>query len=159
MPVQLAIRNSQWKKYFSLKRLLFNFLSGVVQPLQLFFTLLKVSICSQTKSNQMALEVLTKEDLNSFKSELFSELSRLIAEKQPLKKEQREWLKSYEVMKMLNLSKGKLQSLRISGKLAFTRIGHCIYYKYGDITQLMEENKIKNPVTSGVKGRNRFSLP
>lgn len=107
----------------------------------------------------MALEVLTKEDLSTFKNELFSELSRLLAEKQPLKKEQREWLKSYEVMKMLNLSKGKLQSLRISGKLAFTRIGHCIYYKYGDITQLMEENKIKNPVSSGVKGRNRFSLP
>lgn len=107
----------------------------------------------------MALEILTKEDLHNFKSELFSELTRLITENKPSKKEQREWLKSYEVMKMLNLSKGKLQSLRISGKLAFTRIGHCIYYKYDDIVLLMEENKIKNPVLTGIKGRNRFSQP
>lgn len=106
----------------------------------------------------MELEVLTKEDLHVFKTELFSELYRILSEK-PLKKESREWLKSYEVMKMLNLSKGKLQSLRITGKLGFTRIGHCIYYKYEDITALMEENKTKLPPLIGHKGRNRFSLP
>lgn len=106
----------------------------------------------------MELEVLTKGDLLAFKSEFFSELSRLLSDRSA-KKESREWLKSYEVMKMLNLSKGKLQSLRITGKLGFTRIGHCIYYKYEDITALMEENKTKLSPLIGHKGRNRFSLP
>ena len=113
----------------------------------------------------MATEILTRKDLTQFKKELMLEISGKFAElslqinETKLVKTHNTWLKSYQVLKMLDMSKTKLHSLRISGKLPYSRIGHCIYFKYEDIMQLMEENKIKNPAVAGIKGRNRFSQP
>lgn len=102
----------------------------------------------------MAVNIVTKEDLQDFKADLLRELTEIIQRK-PVK-EQREWLKSYEVMKALNISKGTLQVLRSNGTLPFTRVGKCIYFKYEDIQNLLEQNKISNQLIG--QGRNRFSL-
>lgn len=105
----------------------------------------------------MAVEIVTKSDLAEFKNSLIKELSELFGSRKP--KEQREWLKTYEVMALLDISKSTLHQLRINGTLAYTRIGHCVYYKYNDIRELMEKNKTQNPPLRNIKGRNRFSLP
>ncbi len=86
----------------------------------------------------MSVEILTKEDLSQFKAELLTEIHKII---KPGKFEaQKEWLKSYEVRKMLNISPGTLQTLRINGTLQFTKIGGSLYYKYADIISLLEGN-------------------
>ncbi|MBS0032066.1 helix-turn-helix domain-containing protein [Chitinophaga sp. 22321] len=83
----------------------------------------------------MAAEILTREDLAIFKTELFRELRELVHAPalQPKK-----WLKTYEVRDMLGISPGTLQNMRINGTLSFTKIGGLIFYDYDDILQLME---------------------
>ena len=68
----------------------------------------------------MAIEVLTKEDLNQFKTELLSAISQLVIAN-PQNKQK--WLKSKEVLELLTMSPGTLQNLRINGTLTFTKIG------------------------------------
>lgn len=105
----------------------------------------------------MAVEIVTKSDLAEFKNSLIKELSELFGTRKP--KEQREWLKTYEVMALLDISKSTLHQLRINGTLAYTRIGHCVYYQYNDIRALMEKNKTQYSPLKGIKGRNRYSMP
>lgn len=50
----------------------------------------------------------------------------------------KKWLKSIEVRKLLNISPGTLQNLRINGTLRFTKIGGMLYYKLEDIHKLLE---------------------
>jgi len=83
----------------------------------------------------MNVEMITKEDLKEFKSELFNELKQLIKGGEGQSKK---WLKSSEVRKLLKISPGTLQNLRINGTLSFTRIGSIIYYKMEDINMLLE---------------------
>jgi helix-turn-helix protein len=86
----------------------------------------------------MSAEIITKEDLQSFKVELLQELTSLINTK---KADQKEWLKSADVRKMLGISPGTLQNLRISGTLAFTKIGGTIFYAYADVIKVLQKNK------------------
>ena len=85
----------------------------------------------------MAIEVLTKEDLNQFKTELLSAISQLL-NANPQNKQK--WLKSKEVLELLTISPGTLQNLRVNGTLPYSRIGSLIYYKYEDIAKLLEGN-------------------
>lgn len=86
----------------------------------------------------MAIEVLTKEDLNQFKTELLSEISQLVRANPQTKQK---WLKSKEVLELLTISPGTLQNLRINGTLTFTKIGGTIYYDQDDINKILERNK------------------
>ena len=90
----------------------------------------------------MATEIITVEDLQVFKSELISDIKDLLKELkgQPNKK----WLKSYEVRKLLNISPGTLQNLRINGTLPYTKIGGVMYYDYADIQNMLQTNKQQN---------------
>jgi hypothetical protein len=83
----------------------------------------------------MNVELITKEDLKEFKSELFNELKQLIKGGEGQSKN---WLKSNEVRKLLKISPGTLQNLRINGTLSFTRVGSIMYYKLEDINKLLE---------------------
>lgn len=92
----------------------------------------------------MAVELITKEDLNNLKDDILNEIRQLIKPKQN-NPAQKEWLKSYEVRKMLSISPGKLQNMRVNGTIAYTRIGGLMFYKYDDIVKLMEENRNQKP--------------
>lgn len=83
----------------------------------------------------MNVELITKEDLKLFKTELLTEIRQLI---KPGKDQSKQWLKSADVRKVLNISPGTLQNLRINGTLRFTKIGGMMYYKLEDITKLLE---------------------
>lgn len=81
----------------------------------------------------MQVEFISKEDLKVFKGELLEEIKQLTQSGQSKK-----WLKSNEVRKLLNISPGTLQNLRINGTLRYTKIGGMMYYKLEEIYQILE---------------------
>ena len=96
----------------------------------------------------MAIEVITREDLNEFRSLLLNDLKEIIQSKP---QQTKQWLKSNEVRKLLNISPGTLQNLRINGTLTYTKVGGIMYYDNSDIDKLLNGNKVyvyisKSPV-------------
>lgn len=92
----------------------------------------------------MAIEVITREDLNEFRALLLHDLKEIIkAEPQQTK----QWLKSGEVRKLLNISPGTLQTLRINKTLSYTKIGGIIYYAQKDIDKILDDNKVSSERT------------
>ncbi len=87
----------------------------------------------------MAVQIITIEDLNEFRSLLLSDLKEIIQSKPHQSKQ---WLKSNEVRKLLNISPGTLQNLRINGTLSYTKIGGIMYYDNTDIDKLLNGNKV-----------------
>ena len=85
-------------------------------------------------------QLLTLDDLIDFKRQLLFEIKSLLKEQsgQPAKK----WLKSKDVRKLLNISPGTLQNLRVKGFLPFTRVGGVIYHDAEDIQHMLESKKI-----------------
>jgi len=92
----------------------------------------------------MAIEVITREDLNEFRSLLLNDFKQLI---QPQSQQIKQWLKSKEVRKLLNISTGTLQNLRINGTLTYTKIGGTLYYNYSDIEKVLNgDNQKKSSI-------------
>ena len=89
----------------------------------------------------MPAQILTTDDLREFKVELLEELKELLnQEEAPLPKK---WLKSPEVRKLLSISPGTLQNLRINGTLSYSKVGGAMYYDLEEIEQLLTSNKIR----------------
>jgi phenylacetate-coenzyme A ligase PaaK-like adenylate-forming protein len=91
----------------------------------------------------MATSIITPEDLQKFKLELLEEIQKIVNAKHPTPV--RKWLKSHEVRRILTISPSKLQALRDTGTLPFTKIGAVIYYNYEDIeAMLMNRSKVRD---------------
>jgi len=88
----------------------------------------------------MIANLVTIEDLQEFRKELVEEIKTLLSQRQPAVSE-RKWLKSHEVRRMLLISPGTLQNLRVNSTLPFTKIGGTIYYAYEDIQKMLQEHK------------------
>lgn len=99
----------------------------------------------------MAMNILTLDDLDNFKIELFDELKTVIfpefkkeilnsSNENFLEYDGKRWLKSYQVMRMLGVSSGTLQNLRINRTIPFTKIGGSLYYPYDGIMKLFKDN-------------------
>lgn len=86
----------------------------------------------------MATEIITKEDLQTFKEELLQEIKQIIGKNE---KPDHEWLRSSQVMKMLNISPNTLQALRVSGKLNFTKVGSIFFYRLDQLRKLLDGDK------------------
>ena len=89
----------------------------------------------------MQIEIITKEDLKQFKAELVQELKEVLSG--DVKLNGKEWLKSNEVRKLLGISPGTLQNLRINGTLTYSKVGGMMYYRYRDIIKLLENGGVK----------------
>ena len=100
----------------------------------------------------MPATILTTDDLREFKTELLEDLRKMLQE-QNSKTEQKKWLKSSEVRKLLNISPGTLQNLRVNGTLSFTRIGSIIYYSYAEIEKIINGTQINNQKSNSQKGK------
>ena len=87
----------------------------------------------------MAVQVITIEDLNEFRNLLLNDLKEIIHSKP---QQAKQWLKSKEVRKLLNISPGTLQNLRINGTLTYTKVGGIMYYDNSDIEKLLNGNKV-----------------
>lgn len=86
----------------------------------------------------MSVNILTQDDLQRFKAELFEELKTILPKDENLKLKR--WLKTDEVKKLLKVSPGTLQTLRINGTLTYTKLGGIIYYDYDHIEKLLQQN-------------------
>jgi hypothetical protein len=89
----------------------------------------------------MAANIITLEDLQNFKKELIDEIKKLLGERSTTT-QTRKWLKSHEVRRLLTISPGTLQHLRVNGTLPFTKVGGVIYYEYEDIQNMLQGHKI-----------------
>lgn len=92
----------------------------------------------------MAIEVITREDLNEFRSLLLNDLKEIMQSKP---QQTKQWLKSNEVRKLLNISPGTLQNLRVNGTITYTKVGGILYYSSPDLEKLLESNKVDATAT------------
>lgn len=92
----------------------------------------------------MPASIITTDDLRDFKIELLSELKTLLASNPAT--QAKKYLKSSEIMEMLKISPGTLQTLRINGTLPYSKVGGVIYYDYDDIKKVLEENRVDNKI-------------
>jgi hypothetical protein len=86
----------------------------------------------------MAIQVITAEDLKKFKEEILTEIRSMIQRHSDggCKK----WLKSNEVRKLLKISPGTLQALRVKGTLKYSKVGGIIYYDREHVEKLLRSS-------------------
>ncbi|AQX14155.1 helix-turn-helix domain-containing protein [Elizabethkingia meningoseptica] len=84
----------------------------------------------------MIVNLITKEDLQEFRTELLEDIQKLFQIKIS---QQKLWLRSSEVKELLKISSGTLQNLRINGTLSYTRVGGTLYYNYKDIEEMLKK--------------------
>ena len=91
-------------------------------------------------------EGITKEDLRQFGLSLIGTIRKLIeaGKGEGSQAADPEWLKSRVVRKMLDISAGSLQNLRITGKVRFKKVLGSYYYNRSDLMQLFNEDRISN---------------
>lgn len=85
----------------------------------------------------MPAQIITTDDLREFKTELLEEITKLFENRGENKV--KKWLKSSEVRKLLNVSPGTLQTLRVNGTLPSTKIGGTHYFNFNDIEKLLSK--------------------
>lgn len=84
-------------------------------------------------------DLVTKQDLEQFKESLLNEILPHLKNEEP----SRQWLRSKDVRKMLRISPGTLQNLRVSQALPFTKFGGIFFYRETDVIKVLEENMSK----------------
>ncbi|MBI6119125.1 helix-turn-helix domain-containing protein [Salegentibacter maritimus] len=94
----------------------------------------------------MPTSIITTDDLREFKMELLDDIKNLLT-KQSSGKIKR-YLKSSEVMDLLQISPGTLQNLRINGTLPYTKVGGIIYYDVEEIQNVMDTNRVQHDLNS-----------
>lgn len=85
----------------------------------------------------MNIDVVTKQDLQELKAEILSEIRQALSSTQ--KESGSKWLRSAQVRKMLAISPGTLQNLRIQGLLSYTKVGGTFFYKQEDIERMLSK--------------------
>jgi hypothetical protein len=92
----------------------------------------------------MPTSIITTDDLRDFKLELLDDIKNLLNKqtKGVLKK----YLKSSEVMGLLQISPGTLQNLRINGTLPYTKVGGIIFYDSEEIQKVMDDNRVHHKI-------------
>jgi len=88
-------------------------------------------------------EGVTKEDLRQFGMLLIGTIRKMLQAGSESEKDavHPEWLKSRVVRKLLDISPGSLQNLRITGKIRFKKVLGSYYYNRADIMQLFNDDK------------------
>ena len=90
----------------------------------------------------MPTAIITTDDLREFKIELLEEFKKLLSASTTIRA--KKYLKSAEIMKLLKISPGTLQTLRINGTLPYSKIGGIIFYDSDEIDKVMKENSFHN---------------
>lgn len=98
------------------------------------------------KPSIMPTSIITTDDLREFKMELLDDIKNLLENQS--KGKLKRYLKSSEVMDLLQVSPGTLQNLRINGTLPYTKIGGIIYYDTEEIQNVMTVNRVQHGLNS-----------
>jgi hypothetical protein len=94
----------------------------------------------------MPVSIITTDDLREFKMELLDDLKNLLSNQASGKL--KKYMKSSEVMDLLQVSPGTLQNLRINGTLPYTKVGGIIYYDTEEIQNVMDANRVQHSQNS-----------
>jgi hypothetical protein len=86
----------------------------------------------------MAAQMITLDDFEGFKEDLLVAIEKLIDRKVG---NVSRWLKSDEVQRLLKISPGTLQTLRLNGTIPYTKIGGTIFYDMEDINRILAQSK------------------
>lgn len=99
---------------------------------------------SNFKKNVME-EIITKEDLRQFGLQLLDKMRIIVQETTPAQTElvQPEWLKSKAVKKLLDISAGSVQNLRVTQKVRFKKVLGSYYYNKEDLEKLFNDEPDK----------------
>ena len=90
----------------------------------------------------MPANILTTDDLREFKLELLQEFKDLLFSANSARiNSTKRFLKTSEVLELLDLSPTSLQNLRNARVLPYSKINGTIFYDWNDIVQLIESNK------------------
>jgi len=89
----------------------------------------------------MPTAIITTDDLREFKMELLQEIKELL-DQQGTRTERKEFLRSTQVMEMLQISPGTLQALRLNGTLPFIKIGGLLFYEAGEIERVLMDHLV-----------------
>ena len=92
----------------------------------------------------MPTSIITTDDLREFRLELLEDIKELLYKQATGKI--KKYLKSSEVMELLQISPGTLQNLRINGTLPYTKIGGIIFYDSEEIQDVMVQNRVHNTI-------------
>ncbi|MFP9097782.1 DNA-binding protein [Flavobacterium sp. RHBU_24] len=89
---------------------------------------------------------VTKEDLRQFGLLLIGTIRTIIEGPVTAQKNETnpEWLKARVVRKLLDISAGSLQNLRVAGKVRFKKVLGSYYYNREDLMQLFSDEKKKD---------------
>jgi hypothetical protein len=87
-------------------------------------------------------EIVTKHDLRQFGLLLLDNIRIIFQEINQVQREssQPEWLKSKAVRKMLDISPGSVQNLRMRGKVRFKKVLGVYYYNREDLQKLFDDD-------------------
>jgi len=82
--------------------------------------------------------ILLENILNDFKKQLLSEFKSELQNFNGTSKSQTKWLKSHQVQRLLAISPGTLQTLRINGTIPYSKIGGTIFYNEEEIMNVLK---------------------
>ena len=90
----------------------------------------------------MATNIITPDDLEQFKWELLADIKEYLDKKEGTAQVQKEeeWIKSHQVQRLLGISPGTLQNLRVNGTIPYSKVGGVLFYKKADIQNILEQN-------------------
>lgn len=91
----------------------------------------------------MQISIVTQEDLQELKSSLIESIESLkeVLLQNNTKVPNVELLKSHQVQRLLGISPGTLQNMRVNGTIPFSKVGGVIFYDKQDILNIIEDNK------------------
>jgi hypothetical protein len=86
-------------------------------------------------------EIVTKEDLRQFGLLLVDKIEAVFKDKDSGRKEtlEPEWIKSKSVRKLLDISAGSVQNLRMTHKVRFKKVLGSYYYNKEDLLKLFKD--------------------
>lgn len=84
---------------------------------------------------QLILAETIRRLLSDFRQQLHADIRQILSDKKPM--QEKPWLKSSEVRKLLGVSHGTLQNLRNNGTIPFTKIGGVVYYPRDGIEKML----------------------
>lgn len=82
----------------------------------------------------MDIKLITQEEFDSFKDEIIREIKEVLKNKDT--SDNKKWLRSRDVCKLLSISSSTLQNLRNQEKIPFKKINGTIFYRKEDADSL-----------------------
>jgi len=85
-------------------------------------------------------EQITKDDLRQFRMLLINEMRAVMAANSVQEERaEAEWIKTRAVRKLLDISAGTLQNIRVTGKIRCKKVLGSYYYNKADLLKLFSE--------------------